>query len=318
LRIGVIMVAPSDFQFTFRDVFIQSRDRVILVAGDDEYDKQDAKVSWVLRWKSQWDSQPLRIRATSIAVVNKPTPAAFMLGIEGVVARWSSPEIEYDIIDNSINGPQYIGDLREIRVVFSKVFVVGMGRTVYRYDGPSRWVRVDQGVREKTHSEDIVGFNSIDGFSESNLVAVGWHGEIWVMTGSNWTQIDSPTNATLNKVLCLPNKVSFACGQRGSLLVDKGDGWRLVEQEVTRDDFWGMAWFKNALYLSTLNNLYKWDADGLKLINVQPADKSNLLELAPNVSFFRLHSDSEVIWSVGAKTALYSYDGVLWQETQYR
>lgn len=312
------MVAPPDFRASFRDIFVESPTRVLVVAGDDEVEKTDIEATWILRWNGSWGAQPIWIRATSVVAIRHPEVNGLFMGIDGKIARWGAPPIKYEVIDESDDGPQNFGDLREIRCIGTKAFVTGMGRTVYRCDGVDKWIRMDYGIRDEDLEGDDSGFNSIDGHGEDELVAVGWNGEIWEMIGSQWTRVDSPTNLTFNKVLCLPDRKTVACGQHGVLVVNNGFGWRLVEHNVTSDDFWGLAWFKGSIYLSTLNGIYRWDDTGIFKISILSADPEQKIEIQPNISFFRLHTDGNVLWSIGRKMSIYTTDGLRWVEPPYR
>lgn len=313
------MTAPKTFKTSFRDLFVLNQDRVFVIAGDDEAEKKDIVMSWVLRWKGFWDAQRIPIRATGVTVVGEPDPAALFMGINGVVARWGTgPVIEQEVIDPSDEGPQHIGDLREITTIAGKAYVVGMGRTVYRCDGKQKWQRIDAGIREGPHEKSYAGLNSIDGWTGTSLVTAGFEGEIWSFNGKKWTQHSSPTNLTLNKVVCTPDKQTVICGQMGLVLQSSGRTWQIVENDATEDEFWGAAWFKDAVYLATLDDLYRLRGGRIEKVRIQPADKNKPIEFSANVSFFRLHSDGNVLWSIGRKQAMYSTDGDHWTETPYK
>jgi len=240
------------------------------------------------------------------------------MGIDGVIARWGAGAVEQEIIDPSDEGPQRIGDLRDINTIAGKAYVVGMGRTVYRCDGRLNWKRIDAGIREGEEEESDAGLNSIDGWTGTSLVTAGFEGEIWSFNGKKWTQHSSPTNLTLNKVVCMPDKQSVICGQMGTVLQSSGRAWKIVENDATEDEFWGAAWFKDAVYLSTLDDLYRLRGGRIEKVKIQPADKKKPIELSPKLSFFRLHSDGNVLWSIGRKQAMYSSDGDHWTETPYK
>jgi len=312
------VTAPKGFKTSFRDVFVRDAGRVYFVAGDDEAEKKDIVMSWVLRWTGVWGNQRIPLRATGVTIVGEPDPAALFMGIDGVIARWGAGAVEQEIIDPSDEGPQRIGDLRDINTIAGKAYVVGMGRTVYWCDGRLNWKRIDAGIREGEEEESDAGLNSIDGWTGTSLVTAGFEGEIWSFNGKKWTQHSSPTNLTLNKVVCMPDKQSVICGQMGTVLQSSGRAWKIVENDATEDEFWGAAWFKDAVYLSTLDDLYRLRGGRIEKVKIQPADKKKPIELSPKLSFFRLHSDGNVLWSIGRKQAMYSSDGDHWTETPYK
>ena len=111
------MTAPKGFKTSFRDVFVRDPDRVYFVAGDDEAEKKNIVMSWVLRWTGVWGNQRIPIRATGVTIVGAPDPAALFMGINGEIARWGAGAVEQEIIDPSDEGPQNIGDLRDINTI---------------------------------------------------------------------------------------------------------------------------------------------------------------------------------------------------------
>jgi hypothetical protein len=257
------------------------------------------------------------MRATSIAMLENPQLHGLFLGIDGTVARWGSGEIQTEAIDTSEDGPQNFGDLREIRAIDDQAYVVGMGRTAYARSSAGTWTRIDHGLREPDNEDRDCGLNSIDGFSTSELITVGWDGEIWMGSPHRWQQIDSPTNLTLNKVLCLPGRTAIACGQKGTLLVYSKGHWTRVQHDETSDDFWGVSWFRGSVYLSTLNAIFRWNDRCLKRVEVTATAGCPAIEVAAKDSFFRLHTDGEVMWSIGRKMACYTEDGLAWTEPIY-
>ena len=50
---------------------------------------------------------------------------------------------------------------------------------------------------------------------ERDLVAVGWEGEIWRFDGTQWQQVESPTNRILTCVCTDDDGLSFAGGRNG-------------------------------------------------------------------------------------------------------
>jgi hypothetical protein len=311
------MVAPVDFRFSFRDVHILSPEKVYFVAGDDDAEKKNQHVAWILRWQGRWDSQAVPLRATGVVAVQEPKLTALIMGIDGEIGRWDSPQIAYEMVDASDDGPQNSGDLREIRRIAGKAYVVGMERTVYRFESAGRWTRMDAGVRVGEDDESDAGFNSIDGFSEKDLYAVGWDGEIWRSNGRKWSQVDSPTNLALFRVVCAPDGNVYACGQRGTLLKGQGTQWQPIEHSLTDEDFYGATHFKGELYFSTLNGLFRIREGQLEKVDIKSAEPKRKIATSPNVSFFRLDAHADVIWSIGRKMAIYSTDGERWYETPY-
>jgi hypothetical protein len=150
------------------------------------------------------------------------------------------------------------------------------------------------------------------------LVAVGWGGEIWTHSGKRWQQQDSPTNVALFKVIRIPDGSMVACGQKGTILVGDGKKLEKIAHSATNEDFWSAAWFKGAVYLSTLNGLFRLKDGKVAAVAVRAAPGEPEIEIKPNVSFFRLHTDGQVLWSVGSKMAIFTEDATVWRETTYK
>lgn len=308
------MSATQDFPYSFRSIYVENKNSVVLVAGHDESTEKRKPLSMGFRWNGQWESVSVPFIATSICAVEKPRPDVLIMGINGWVLRWGTNGISEETIDDSNNGPQNYGDLTEIRIIGDRAYVVGMCRTVYQCDGINNWTRIGQGVRTSEDDNTDAGFTSIDGFNESEIYAVGWDGEIWHYDGKKWDQIESPTNLILFRVVCGKDGKVYACGQEGVLLSGRGKAWKIIEQEETREKFRGATWFKEALYLSTTKGIYSLQGDYLKPVNIQSSQKLNFRK---RTSFYRLDSNDEILWSAGRKMLLYTYDGVNWIEPSY-
>lgn len=196
------------------------------------------------------------------------------------------------------------GHLRHVRNIGGKAHVCGMDRQVYRRDGVNTWVCIDQGCRPKP--DEIVSFESIDGFSEQDIYTAGSGGEIWNFDGATWRQIDSPTNIILTNLVCAGDGQVYLCGRLGMLIVGRNDTWRVIDHGVTEDDFWDIAWFKGRLYLSTLRMVYVLDGDAL--IPVDWGDD------AP-ATCCHLSACDDAMWSIGPKDIM-SFDGEEWSRIE--
>ena len=103
----------------------------------------------------------------------------------------------------------------------------------------------------------VVGFEAIDGFSEKEIYATGWKGEIWQNTGREWIQRDSPTNTILLDICCAGDGYVYICGRNSTLIRGRNEIWEHLELELNNENLWNVAWFKDALYLSTTKTVFK-------------------------------------------------------------
>ena len=309
------MVAPQSFAWIFRDVAVCERDRVYFVAGHDEAEEKDLPISFFFKWSGGWSSKSFNHNLTGICFVREPELNTLMMGVDGTIVRGMPNGFSEEQVDTGKEAPRTVGDLREIRRIGRRhAYVVGMGRTVYRCDGPNQWKRIDQGVRCAPGDMTNAGFNSIDGFNESEIYAVGWEGEIWKYDGKRWIAIDSPTNLALFRVVCAGDGKAYACGQVGTLLSGRDTQWEVIKQDATEEDFWGATWFKDKLYLCTSNRLYVLVDGSVEPLEIKSSKK---LKFTQNDCFSRLDSNDDVMWSVGEKMAIWTEDGVNWTEVPY-
>jgi hypothetical protein len=197
--------------------------------------------------------------------------------------------------------PQRRGPLRCIREVGGNLYAAGMNRQVYQRLDDNRWAIIDAGTRPPDLRE-VVGFESIDGFTPRELYAAGWKGEIWEYDGHAWRQIDSPTNVILTDVCCADDENVYICGRLGLLIRGRHDNWAPVEHGSTREDFWGMAWYANRLYLATTRSVYMLLDDRLERVDFG-ADLP--------ATCYQLSASEGVLWSIGAKDVM-AFDGNQW------
>lgn len=208
-------------------------------------------------------------------------------------------------IDESIEGPERRGFLRSMRMIGKNLYVTGMQRQVYQRIDEAKWQRMDQGILIPHGSDIITGFNSIDGFNEQDIYAVGFGGEIWHYNGRVWQQLDSPSNLIFSNVKCVPPETVYICGQIGTLLRGRGNQWEIIEHEVTTGGFFGLEWFQNKLYVASSDNIFILEDDSLK-----PVETLKEKELFTSG---HLHSNDSILLSVGSKHLVYT-DGKSWTE----
>lgn len=263
---------------------------------------EDIPVSALFCATDAWKQKPLAGIARGLVAITKPGPALLVLLAHAAVVHWSDSQSFVEApIDASEHGPQAYGMATAIRAIDGRAYVVGMGRTVYCWTGS--WQRVDDGIRDEGVDDDALsGLLSIDGFSDLELYAAGINGELWRRDEHGaWRALPSLTNLSLFHVCCAGDGLVYACGQRGVLLVGRGDRFRVIDHGCP-DDLWAATWFRGRLYLSASSGIYALVDDEL-----EPVETGR-----PSDCYYRLHSDSERMWSVGAKLLLSTSDGHQW------
>lgn len=286
---------------------VRYNDLGYLLATDDSLIEQGVAHTRVITIdQGDWGGYDLDWLACSATVCHIPEEKLIVteqLGSKSWVV--GGGHISDEIFDPSIQPPVsrrgYIRETREI--AGGKLYAAGTCRQLYRRDGPGQWTRLD--IWHNDQSEKILdcSFESVDGFSEGEIYTVGWEGEIWLFDGENWTQIDTPTNAALFKVLCAPNGQVYAAGSAGLLVTGRGLAWQVIEQDDTEEDIWGLAWFNDTLYLSTTSMLYRLQEDRLVPVDFGDCEIPS--------SCYHLSAADGIMWSIGAQDVM-QFNGSEW------
>lgn len=235
-----------------------------------------------------WDS-------TALAVTRLPSEKLIVVGEDGDVVTYAGGAETREKIS-----PKPVM-IRNARRILDSVYACGMKRQVYKRLDEGAWVDISA---QFPKADEEVGFESIDGFSDKEIYAVGWNGEIWEFDGAGWIHRGSPSNVILTSICCAPDGVVYAAGQQGVMIKGRHDVWESIDWEDEVDaDIWDLCWFEDDLYIATIANLYKLRG-------------SALLEVDFGVVFppscYSLTSAEGVLWSIG-RDHVASFDGTDWE-----
>jgi len=111
-----------------------------------------------------------------------------------------------------------------------------------------------------------------------------------------------PTNANLTSVICPSNGTVYIGGYGGTLILGSKSVWELIDQDEVDDDIWGLAWFKDELFISTMSNVYRLTGDQTESVEFGID--------APKTTYI-LSAADDVMWSIGRRDIM-SYDGKEW------
>lgn len=141
-----------------------------------------------------------------------------------------------------------------------------------------------------------VGFESLDGTSGSDIVAVGWDGAIWCFDGARWEVQDSPVNLILSDVTVLADGEFWACGQEGTVVRGRRGMWRALEAGLP-SNLWSLAPYQGGVVAASTLGLFRFDVDD---------DSLQSIDLDSNArSFYWLDAKrGEVLLSTGAKNVV--------------
>lgn len=240
--------------------------------------------------------------SAGLALLTDPHEQAVAVGEGGMAVVFSADgsATEENIAPTDL-GPRNRGPIRGVRAVDGRIYAVGMDRQVYVRVGASDWRPLQAGL-SGTPRGTTSGFESTDGYAQSELYAVGWDGEIWEFNGIGWVQRASPTNLVLTGVCCGEDGIVYACGRRGLLISGRHATWSVIDQSEITDDIWGLAWFAGRLFLSTFAGVYSMQ-DGLIELVDMGADQPE--------TYYELTVSSGELWSIGAKDVM-RFDGTTW------
>jgi hypothetical protein len=289
---------------------INENDSVVVIAASARLEEEGVDHSFVAVWNNKkwitWDQE------FSIVTLDAGPPAhirsAVMVAMAGEVLSISDQgKTSLERIGTGKDAPTRLRTLHEVRAIGGAFYVVGMRRQVFRRPiTGGLWQKVDQGVFVPDSSKVIAGFLSIDGFGESEIYGVGYGGEIWLYNGSAWRQIDSPTNARLECIRCVPEGYAIVCGVDGLILRGRGDSWTEVPQDATKEDLLSVAWLGGTAYLaSEEGTVLAMKEDQIAKIRIKTSKTDE-----PTTGF--LDSNGKRLLSIGEQDIIV-FDGKKWQ-----
>lgn len=291
-------------QFGFSGVSVFLRNTVYVLATNNEAAQRGQQHAFVLKWDgTNWGHYLIGWKCVAICCSPSKERKIFTLGENGFVHIASDKGFHDEIIADGIFSVENRGPVTNLSYIGSHVYAVGMHRQVYRRDGEDRWTCLDSDIFNNNPEQAIVGFTSIDGFSERDIFSVGFQGEIWNYKDHKWSQMDSPTNVLLTCMVCdRDNKMVYTAGLGGVLLHSKGEYWESLQQPDFQDDIWGMAIYRGRLFAATLREIYVLENGQLNRVNT---------DLPEQTTYRYLDARDDVMWSVGDET-MAIFDGSVW------
>jgi len=286
--------------YSFRTGLIRSQDTGYLLGFDDKrVDDLPHSILFVLK-NNQWASKPFNWAAHAMVLTYFPEPTLIMIGkskkvMIGKVDGFTEEDIPF-VSDDA--------DLRGIAEINGYAYICGMFGQVYKREAARKWIKKNKGL--PLDGADTADLESIHGFSETDIYAVGWEGCIWHYDGKCWNAVKSPTTFVLTRVLCAPDGYVYACGLGGVLLKGKDKKFGIIHQDITEADFWSLVFFKDEIYVSTSSFLYKLKNDVLKLVHFD--------EDAPDTCYHLSVADG-LMWSIGSKDVM-CFNGKKWKRVE--
>lgn len=304
----------SSENWVFRRGVVRDESTAYISSQPAEVGLQDGTFTQVLRWTpGTWGHFDIPWEVIAMEFAPGLSPCLISLGAYGDIYTARQTGFATETIDFGEDGPAARGNLRDLRIIGNYVYAAGMMRQVYRKlvlqvgDATIPWERFDAGLLDDFTNDRISGITSIDGMNTDELYACGWGGEIWWFNGKRWQPVESPTNVKLERIFCDNINRMIAVGQSGVVITGRGHVWNEVNNEVTREQFWGGCNFQGRSLLATQHNLYELMPDN-RIIEIA-------LSHGDPVSSGWLCCDSNVVWSIGSEHLFWSQNASQWNQT---
>lgn len=198
----------------------------------------------------QWKMLEVSLPITSQALITIPKPCIISISDGGGV-RCSTPlggANEAAICEDTRQEVWGRSALFEVRAIDGRAYAVGTRRAAYRRTAPGIWECIDAGCYDEKNFR--VGFQSVHGFSEKEIYAVGRNGEIWQYNGKAWKLRDSGTNVTFHKVLCAADGFVYAVGKRGTIVRGRNERWKGLRDIPDGLEFWSIQDYEDRIFLT--------------------------------------------------------------------
>lgn len=210
------------------------------------------------------------------------------------------------------SGDQHVERLPEIAPqkwrgldrIGDRLFATALGYRVFRRDAQDQWTAVSGGLPEAGGA--LAGFETVCGFSDRELYAAGWHGEVWRFDGTVWHDEGSPTNQLIGGSLASSDGLAYLCGRQGVLLAGRHGHWRLLndpEDGGVVEDFWSLAEFKGSIFVASDRAIYRIERDDLEEVEIDAAGYAG--------THYQLSVADGHLCSMGADDIL-MFDGQSW------
>jgi hypothetical protein len=199
--------------------------------------------------------------------------------------------------------PKRQGFLIDLRKIDKKWYIVGGHHQIYVEEGEA-WRSIDEGVYIPGEKGEARILLSIHGLKKSSIYAVGTNGVIFHYDGRKWTEMDSPTNVGLQRVLCVGNDEVYLCGDANGLYRGNEKQWLPLTEADDAVTFWDMTLFRNQVYVCTKKQLFVIRGDSLEEVKIP---------LKGPLGFYRMDADEDELWTCG-NDCLLQYDGKSWTQ----
>ncbi|MDQ1918733.1 hypothetical protein [Massilia pseudoviolaceinigra] len=154
---------------------------------------------------------------------------------------------------------------RRLKCLNGFTYSVGVARSVYKRIEVSKWIKIQEGF-PNVEGTTKHGFIDIDAFSDTDMYAVGGHGDVWHFDGLKWSQLDFPSNVQLGTVTCAGDGNIYISGEGGSLWVSQKSTWKSIYLGGSSILWNDALWFRDKLWLASDYQLRCWNGKELESV----------------------------------------------------
>jgi hypothetical protein len=286
---------------SFRNYLPLNGGKIVVLAGYDEADEQDSPHTVLItthEMDSHFDVNEINFTASHIACINTIDDYYIVMDKYGrYIVKKNEDVHEGDIFkENSMPGEGR--PIRSLRRINDHIYCVGMSDFIYKGSLDLQWNEIGKGI----HGDGSI--ESIDGFRDDELYAVGWNGMIWRYDGSMWYKVASPTNVILTDIRCASDGYAYCTGRSGVLLKGRHDEWEIAIDIEDMEDLWSVQDFEKSIYLSGISGIYRYTDNELEELDIE-----SILE--EGITRYKLFRSANSIVSMGNKDII-KYDGDKW------
>ncbi len=141
------------------------------------------------------------------------------------------------------------GGISKLRTIDGSLWLAGSGRTVGKRSGETEW-RFHDEIPYRSLMDDG-GFRDIDGFNESDIYAVGGHGDLWHFDGTTWKQIRFPSDMTLGAVCCGSDGQVYIGADSGTVFKGRAKQWKMIHRGDMVLPFRDMVWYQDQIWCTS-------------------------------------------------------------------
>jgi hypothetical protein len=198
--------------------------------------------------------------------------------------------------------PGQVPMTNKIKCINGYAYSVGGMRQIYKRTDIGKW----ECIADLSDSEDsvaAVGFNDMDAFSESDMYAVGGHGDVWHFDGKTWMQMGFPSNVELATVTCAGDGTVYVSGEGGTLWRGRESTWKRIYKGASTLLWNDAVWFEDKLWLASDYQFRVWNGKELAPVTHQG-------EPVPIYG----HMDAyDGLLAIASPEVVMAYDGKDWQ-----